>query len=117
MPLANATCKTNIVTSVYTGTGNIYTGYHRWVPSTISFMLFSSAWSLLVLLYVSLSPLYAASIFRKLASFALNVITTCFWFAGSIALAVQFGGPPGDCGPDTYCGAVRAAITLGFILW
>jgi hypothetical protein len=95
-----------------------YYGYrYRWVPSILSFLVFASAWSLLVLLYVGLSPLYLASIFRKLASLALNLITACFWFGGSIALAVQFGGPPGDCGADTWCGVIRAAITFGFLLW
>lgn len=101
--------------SVYSG--DKYNGYHRWVPASIAFVIFSSAWSLLVLLYVGLSPLYLASFFRKLASLALHMLTACFWFGGSIALAVQFGGPPGDCGADSYCGSVRAAITLGFFLW
>ncbi|KAH8653854.1 hypothetical protein BX600DRAFT_440905 [Xylariales sp. PMI_506] len=91
-------------------------GYSGWVPSIISFMVFASAWSLLVLLYIGLTPLYLTSIFHKIASVALNCITACFWFGGSVALAVEFGGPPGDCGASAACGSVRAAITLGFFL-
>jgi CBS-domain-containing membrane protein len=69
-------------------------------------MVFNSVWSLLVLLYVGVTPLYMTSIFHKLAALVLNVLTTLFWFAGSIALAVQLGGP-----------TIAAAVAFGFFLW
>lgn len=98
---------------------NAYRGY--WytggtAPSVVSFMVFNSVWSLLVLAYVGLTPLYLTSIFHKLAALVLNVLTTIFWFAGSIALAVQVGGP-WNCGSNTYCGSTEAAIAFGFFLW
>jgi cytochrome c oxidase assembly factor CtaG len=79
-------------------------------------MVFNSVWSLLVLAYVGITPIYMTSIFHKLAALALNVITTIFWFAGSIALAVAIGGPY-NCGANTYCGSEEAAIAFGFFLW
>ncbi|KAI0390827.1 membrane-associating domain-containing protein [Xylariaceae sp. FL0594] len=85
-------------------------------PPVVNFMVFNSVWSLLVLAYVGLTPLYMTSVFHRLAALALNVITAIFWFAGSIALAVGFGGPY-SCGANTTCGSVEAAIAFGFFLW
>ncbi|KAI0179078.1 membrane-associating domain-containing protein [Hypoxylon sp. FL1284] len=85
-------------------------------PSRVNFMVFNSVWSLLVLVYVGLVPLYATSLFHRLAALALNVVTTIFWFAGAIALAVFVGGPY-ECGADSYCGSAEAAVAFGFFLW
>ncbi|CAK7220623.1 hypothetical protein SBRCBS47491_004251 [Sporothrix bragantina] len=85
-------------------------------PSILNFMLFNSIWSILVLLYIGLTPLYFTRVFHRIASLALEWITMIFWFAGSIALAVDVGGPF-NCGNNHYCGAVEAAIAFGFFLW
>ncbi|KAL1876193.1 hypothetical protein VTK73DRAFT_9631 [Phialemonium thermophilum] len=85
-------------------------------PSEVNFMLFNSIWSLLVLLYIGITPLYYTHLFHRLASLALEAVTTIFWFAGSIALAADFGGPY-HCGSSTPCGCTTAAITFGFFLW
>lgn len=76
-------------------------------------MLFNSIWSLLVLAYVGLTPLYATRLFHKLASLALLAITTIFWFSGSIALAVAI---PHGC-HVTWCNTVAAAAAFGFFLF
>ncbi|KAI5857406.1 membrane-associating domain-containing protein [Durotheca rogersii] len=89
-------------------------GYYS--PSQVNFMIFNSVWSLLVLAYVGLTPLYFANVFHSLAALALNLITTVFWFAGAIALAVLVGGPY-QCDANTYCGASEAAVAFGFFLW
>ncbi|KAL7620113.1 hypothetical protein AAE478_009105 [Parahypoxylon ruwenzoriense] len=94
-------------------------GWHGWgsySPSRVNFMIFNSVWSLLVLTYLGLTPLYLTSVFHRLAALALNAITTIFWFAGAIALAVYVGGP-WDCGADSYCGSAEAAVAFGFFLW
>jgi hypothetical protein len=78
-------------------------------------MLFSSVWSLLVLGYVFLVPLYYAHFFEGLAALAIESITMIFWFAGSIALAAYWGAP--KCGSNKFCGSVEAAIAFGFFLW
>jgi len=100
-------------------TGYLVSHYdHPWTqtPGQESFMLFNSIWSLLVLAYVGLAPLYYTRVFHRLASLALEVITMIFWFAGSIALAVFVGGPY-NCGANTYCGSLEAAIAFGFFMW
>jgi len=90
------------------------TPWGNFSPSQVNFMIFNSVWSLLVLAYVGVTPLYAAHLFHKLASLALEALTMLFWFAGSIALAVLVG--PG-CGRGSWCGSAQAAIAFGFILW
>ncbi|KAK6201856.1 hypothetical protein LQW54_009266 [Pestalotiopsis sp. IQ-011] len=94
----------------------LHWGWWSSSPSQVNFMVFNSVWSLLVLAYVGITPIYMTSVFHKLAALVLNVITTIFWFAGSIALAVSIGGP-WRCGGDTFCGSVEAAIAFGFFLW
>ncbi|KAI1810142.1 hypothetical protein GGS20DRAFT_221340 [Poronia punctata] len=95
-------------------TAYLASAFHSWFgfygnsPSSVNFMIFASVWSLLVLLYVGLTPLYMTSIFHRLAATVLNIITAIFWFAGSIALAVVFDGPGG---------VAAAAVAFGFFLW
>ncbi|KAF3065804.1 hypothetical protein GL218_09399 [Daldinia childiae] len=91
-------------------------GFGGYSPSRINFMIFNSVWSLLVLIYVGVTPLYLTSVFHRLAALALNAVTTIFWFAGSIALAVFVGGPY-ECGSNSFCGSAKAAIAFGFFLW
>jgi len=107
---------TAYVVSLYDGTYNY--GYY-WAgnnsPDRVNFMLFNSIWSLLVLAYIGLTPLYFTSIFHRLAALALEAITMIFWFAGSIALAVFVGVP--RCYGNTWCGTLQAAVAFGFFLW
>ena len=84
-------------------------------PSVYAFMLFNSIWSLLVLAYLFVTPLYYARFFHGVFALALEWITMIFWFAGSIALAVAWGSP--KCGGNTFCGSTEAAIAFGFFLW
>ncbi|KAI1748897.1 membrane-associating domain-containing protein [Xylaria castorea] len=93
-----------------------YFGFGGNSPSTVNFMIFNSVWSILVLVYIGLTPLYMTSVFHRLGALAVNVITAIFWFAGSIALAVGFGGPY-DCHGVRSCQVAEAAIAFGFFLW
>lgn len=105
---------TAYLVSVYDG--YYYGGYYSGAsPDRTNFMLFNAIWSLLVLAYVGLTPLYMTNLFHKLAALALEAITMIFWFAGSIALAVMIGAP--RCGGNTFCGSYEAAIAFGFFLW
>ncbi|KAK1574113.1 marvel domain-containing protein [Colletotrichum navitas] len=105
--------------SSYVASG--YNGYNGWSgwwsrsPDIVNFIIFNSVWSLLVLAYVGLTPLYMTRLFHKLVSLALLVITTIFWFAGAIALAVFVGAP--RCGANTYCGSAQAAVAFAFFIW
>ncbi|KAK7961802.1 membrane-associating domain-containing protein [Apiospora aurea] len=98
-----------------------YTGYWGWggywgnSPDRVNFMLFNSIWSLLVLAYVGIVPIYLTGWFHKLAALVLNALTCLFWFAGSIALAVVVGVP--HCNGQGLCASLQAAIAFGFFLW
>ncbi|AEO67811.1 uncharacterized protein THITE_2116910 [Thermothielavioides terrestris NRRL 8126] len=81
----------------------------------MSFMLFNSIWTLLVLAYLAVSPVYFARFFHALAALGVGWITMIFWFAGSIALASYWGSP--RCDGNTYCGSTEAAVAFGFFLW
>ncbi|RDA91888.1 hypothetical protein CP533_0373 [Ophiocordyceps camponoti-saundersi (nom. inval.)] len=86
-------------------------------PSSFSFMLFTTLWSMLVLAYISLTPRYMARAFHALAALVLVGLTTLFWFAGSIALASFIGIPV--C-RGTYCTtthSAQAATAFGFFIW
>ncbi|EMR65956.1 hypothetical protein UCREL1_7074 [Eutypa lata UCREL1] len=72
----------------------------------VNFMIFNSVWTLLVLIYVAVTPLYLANLHHKLAATVVTTVTAIFWFAGSIALAVISGG-----------GVTAAAVAFGFFLW
>lgn len=106
-----------IISTVYNG--QWFHGYYgdgyAYSPDQVNFMLWNAIWSLVVLAYVGLAPLYLTSIFHKLAALALEAITVLFWFAGSIAMAVFLGVP--QCGADSFCGTWQAAIAFGFFLW
>ncbi|RYP84403.1 hypothetical protein DL769_001192 [Monosporascus sp. CRB-8-3] len=85
-------------------------GSWRFSVPRVNFMIFNSVWSLLVLAYVGLSPLYFPNLSHKLLATGLNCVTAIFWFAGSIALAVLVGGWVGG-------GVGGAAVAFGFFLW
>ncbi|KAI1184049.1 membrane-associating domain-containing protein [Nemania serpens] len=89
---------------------------YSYSPPTINFLVFASVWSILVLIYIGLTPLYLTSAFHRLAALALNVVTAIFWFAGAIAAAVGFGGPY-NCHGDSGCSDAEAAIAFAFFLW
>lgn len=107
---------TAYVVSLYDGTYNNWYSYSgNYSPDRVNFMLFNSIWSLLVLAYIGLTPLYMTSIFHRLAALGLEVVTMIFWFAGSIALAVFIGVP--RCNGNSWCGSTQAAVAFGFFLW
>jgi len=84
-------------------------------PSQLSFMVFNSVWSILVFAYIALTPLVLPKLFHPIIALALTSLTSLFWFAGSIALAVLLGGT--DCYGEHYCQTTQAAIAFGFFLW
>ncbi|TQN65530.1 Non-classical export protein 2-like protein 1 [Colletotrichum shisoi] len=98
-----------------------YNGYNGWSgwwsrsPDIVNFIIFNSVWSPLVLAYVGLTPLYLTRFFHKLVSLGLLVITTIFWFAGAIALAVFVGVP--HCGANSLCASSQAAVAFAFFIW
>jgi len=95
------------------------TDWSRWgfdSPSEYSFMLFNSIWSLLVLAYLALTPRFFARAYHGVVALVLLCLTTLFWFAGSIAMAVRVGDPDG-CSHFNSCRTAQAGVAFGFFLW
>ncbi|KFA70839.1 hypothetical protein S40288_09804 [Stachybotrys chartarum IBT 40288] len=90
--------------------------WYHWSFDEHSFLLFTVIWSLLVVAYLVLIPRFAARFFHALAALVLLVITTIFWFAGAIALAVHTPGA-GCGGFFSSCGVGIAAVVFAFFIW
>lgn len=84
-------------------------------PSSFSFMLFNVIWSLLVLIYLAVTPAVLARLYHSLVAVGLLVVTTIFWFAGSIAMAAYIGVP--KCHGNNFCQSAQAAVAFGFFIW
>ncbi|KAL7944920.1 hypothetical protein V8C42DRAFT_324096 [Trichoderma barbatum] len=91
------------------------TGFGFDSPATFAFMLFNSVWSLLIIAYLAITPLYLARFYHALVAFVLLVITTIFWFSGAIAMAAFIGVP--KCHGITWCQTAQAGVAFGFFLW
>ncbi|KAG7109303.1 hypothetical protein HYQ44_011839 [Verticillium longisporum] len=83
-------------------------------PDIVNFIIFCSVWSLLVLAYLILTPMFMERLFHQLVSLGLLAVTTIFWFAGSIALATWTGTPKCD---NSWCGSAQAAVAFAFFIW
>ena len=83
-----------------------------WGVSQFHFQLFNCIWSILVLLYVGIAPFVLPSIVIPLAALGVLVLTSLFWFAGSIAMAVWVGN---FCG--NWCPTAQAGAAFGFFIW
>lgn len=92
-------------------------GLEAFTPSALSFLMFSSIWSLLVLAYVALAPRFFSNLFHGLVALAIEWITMIFWFAGAIAIATALGPWDYSCGTWGRCHSYRAGTVLGFFIW
>ncbi|KAF4594434.1 hypothetical protein GQ602_000047 [Ophiocordyceps camponoti-floridani] len=92
-------------------------GFWSSPPSQFSFMLFATVWSILVLAYVALTPRFFARAFHGLAAVILLILTTLFWFAGSIAMAALLGLPRCRGSFCTTTRTAQAATAFGFFIW
>ncbi|EHK19318.1 uncharacterized protein TRIVIDRAFT_81239 [Trichoderma virens Gv29-8] len=90
-------------------------GFGFSAPDSFAFMLFNSIWSLLIVAYLAITPLYLKRFYHALVAFVILVITTIFWFSGSIAMAAFIGVP--KCHGITWCQTSQAGVAFGFFLW
>jgi hypothetical protein len=84
------------------------------VPSSISFVIFSSVWTIFVLAYLLLAPKLAPKYVNPTATLILDALIMVFWFAGFIAVAAYMR-TPFDC--DPACGASNASIVFAAFEW
>lgn len=84
-------------------------------PSSYSFLLFSTIWSILVLIYIAVTPMVLPRLSVPLVNLVLICLTALFWFAGSIAMAAKIGVP--SCHGSNFCQSTQAAVAFGFFIW
>ncbi|CAG7563269.1 unnamed protein product [Fusarium equiseti] len=84
-------------------------------PASYSFLLFCSVWSILMLLYLALAPLFAPRIYHNMVALGILALTSLFWFAGATAVAAHIGVP--HCRGNTFCQSAQAAVAFGYFIW
>ncbi|KAL5332709.1 membrane-associating domain-containing protein [Aspergillus crustosus] len=98
-------------------TGHAVNEARGWAWDTINFMLFSGVWTLFVVVpYFILAPIFVPVIAPRWALPAVDGVTTIFWFAGFIALAVDVGDAYG-CSHWSVCQGLQAAVAFGAFNW
>lgn len=93
---------------------DITTGPWHSAPSSFAFLLFCTIWSILVLLYLALTPRFFARAYNAIVALGLLAVTAIFWFAGAIAMAVDIGAY--SHGGHDYRTA-QAAVAFAFFIW
>jgi len=88
-----------------------------WSPDQVNFLLFTSVWTLLALLYLVLAPTHYPVAAHKYGILFAEAVTMIFWFAGFVALAVLLNNV--GCGHSTWgvCKASVAGDVFGALLW
>ncbi|KAF1937586.1 hypothetical protein EJ02DRAFT_458591 [Clathrospora elynae] len=86
-------------------------------PASVSFMLFSSIWTLIAVAYLVLAPTRFPRAAHKFAIGAVEFLTMLFWFAAFVAVASRWGNQwwAGRHGTFYSCGV--AAIVFSAFLW
>jgi len=94
---------------------NWWSGYwHHGAPSEVGFLVFTSVWTLLALLYLGLAPMFFAAAAHKFGILAAEALTMLFWFAGFIAMAVWLTD---RLCYGSICNAAKAATVFAAFEW
>ncbi|OKL57219.1 hypothetical protein UA08_07682 [Talaromyces atroroseus] len=95
---------------------NVELSYSWYSSDTVNFDLFNSIWTLVVALpYLSLVPIFFASLSHIYIVLAAEIVTMIFWFAGFIALGA-FLPPPRAC-HGGVCSSLQAATVFASFEW
>ena len=82
--------------------------------SEVNFLLFTSIWSFLLLIYLIATQFFMQQLTHHYATLALESLTALFWFAGFIAQAVLVSGI--YC-HFSGCKEAKAAAVFGAFNW
>lgn len=88
---------------------------NRGKHSTLSFVLFTSVWSLLVLIYLVLAPTRFPDAAHKFAILGVEFVTMVFWFGGFIAFADLMSPAPRYTNEITR--VAQAAVAFSAFAW
>ncbi|ESZ97132.1 hypothetical protein SBOR_2490 [Sclerotinia borealis F-4128] len=88
-----------------------------WSPDSVNFLIFTSVWTLLALIYLIVSPTHFPTAAHKYGILFAEAVTMIFWFAGFIALAVMLNNV--GCGHSQWsvCKASIAGDVFAAFLW
>ncbi|KAI9051707.1 hypothetical protein LZ554_004747 [Drepanopeziza brunnea f. sp. 'monogermtubi'] len=79
-------------------------------PSSVNFLIFTSVWTLLALIYLILAPARFPAYAHKYGILGAEFVTMIFWFAGFIALADHLSDVRCGSYAGRHWGPCRAAI-------
>ncbi|KAI9836208.1 MAG: hypothetical protein M1819_001545 [Sarea resinae] len=89
--------------------------YHVHSPSEVNFMIFTSVWTILSLIYLLTHHYLPEKLGHRFIIFGLEVLTMVFWFAAFIALAVWYSKLLYCVGH--ICHVIVAADVISALLW
>lgn len=79
-------------------------------------MLFNGCWTAVVAVpYLGLAPLWLPRISHEFVIPGIEVITSCLWLAGWIAMAAQVPSPSACTYPS--CHGLQATIVVAAVEW
>lgn len=85
-------------------------------PSSVSFLIFASIWTLLLALpYLTITPRFFPAAAHKHGILAAEAVTMLFWLAGFLAEAV-FMSHLGFC-RGSVCVSARAGVAFSAMSW
>lgn len=90
---------------------------YLWTPASVSFMLFTSIWTLLAVAYLVLSPTRFPKAAHKYAILGVEALTMLFWFAAFVAVAARWGDSWWAGRRGTFYGSGVAAIVFSAFTW
>jgi len=108
---------TIIVLGLTAFVANWWSGYwHNLAPSEINFLLFTSVWTIVALVYLIVVPWRFANSAagHKYGILAAEGLTMLFWFAGFVALAVFLSNRV--CFGQV-CNVAKAAVVFASLEW
>ena len=92
---------------------------------TPKFIIFASCWTLLFVLYLSLTSVTAYTrtdrpigiFFNRKIAFAVDCLSAIFWFAGFIALALFYQFSPCGYQQASVCDTMITSVLVGVCIW
>ncbi|KEQ98988.1 hypothetical protein AUEXF2481DRAFT_85851 [Aureobasidium subglaciale EXF-2481] len=97
------------------GTSAYVASSYNHSPSEINFLVFTSIWTLLALIYLSLTSWKLERFAHPWIICGVESLTMLFWFAGFIAAAVFLGDLTTCAGKA--CGSAKAATVFAAFEW
>ncbi|KAG9970888.1 hypothetical protein KCU78_g23703, partial [Aureobasidium melanogenum] len=93
----------------------VTSSFHNGSPSSINFLVFSSVWTLLALIYLSLTSWKLERFAHPWIICGVESLTMIFWFAGFIAAAVYLSDLITCAGKA--CSSAKAATVFAAFEW